>query len=150
MKIKVIWTAEKNPDIGSRLIMKFQRTPYSHVAIAYCGAIYHAVGEGVIEGSLNSFLETHVVVAEKEIDLKCELAEFFGYIKRAKGTEYSTSQLVAIGGRIKWLRFLFRNGRGKAICSEFVGDILVDLGGFKLDGDSDFDWTPKYLFEVLK
>lgn len=160
IEVEFIWTAETEPDWSSRLIMKSMGTPYSHVAMVLDGRIYHAVDKGVCEESFEEFMRTHKIVARKMVALNCSAEAFKAYMKRASGTEYSQSQLAVHGallmlpigplgrGALKWA---FRNGRGKSICSEIAGDVLNDLQEFyKLEGDPDWDWTPAYLETVLQ
>jgi hypothetical protein len=139
--------SEKDPDWISRMIMKREKVPYSHIAIEFEGDIYHAVGEGVCVDNYKEYMEAHTEQGRKVVQLKCIKATFLGYIEGSKGKDYSETQWI--GFMFPWFRRWFDDNKSEVICSEFVARILARYT------DIDFDYqnldflTPKQVFEMI-
>ncbi len=147
--IEICWVKEKEPDFVSRMIMKFQKTTYSHVLIRFkdrhgIDSIFHATGKGVNIGKYKPFMETHLLCYAITVKLKVTEQFFWGYISGSEGKAYSQWQLLRIATGTSF----FTNGKEKRICSETVGAVLHNYSKYKLEGDPDL-WTPKYLLEVV-
>lgn len=153
-KIKVIWVAETNVDLGSRLIMWFQGTPYSHVGLVYLktGKLWHAIPPMVTEDDLEEYMKDHKIVLEKEVELDCTEEAFEAYLEGERGKKYSNRQLVRIALR-KPMELLGLakdiNGNAERICSEFIGWPLFLYSIYKLSGNRDY-WTPECLAILMK
>lgn len=147
--IDVLWVYEKTPDFVSRMVMKMDKAPFSHVMVQFkdrfgVPSIYHATGEGVNIIPLKGYMATHGVYGRMKVQLKMTKEFFWGYISGSDGKEYSHWQLVRIATGVK----MFKNGKQKMICSETVGELLHFYSSWKLSGERDL-WTPKYLYNVL-
>jgi len=150
MKVTICWMAEKKPDFISRMVMRVDKAPYSHVLVRFndrfgVDSIYHATGKGVHIQPFRNYLDTHKIVYSKVVHLKCTNQFFWGYISGSDGKEYSRWQIFRIFTGVSW----FKNGKAKMICSETVGELLHYHSKYQLEGDRDL-WTPRYLYEVFK
>lgn len=146
MKLQVVFSAEKEPDFVSKTIMERDKVSYSHVLILIDGkTIFHATGEGVHTEDADKYFQTHIAVHTFDIKLLVMDQYFQGFVRGAKGKEYSQSQLAAIAvGRDDQL-----NGDEKMICSELVGLVLTEMCGYKLSGNQDY-WRPIHCYNALK
>lgn len=149
MKVQICWMAEKKPDFVSRMIMKYDKSDFSHVLIRFMDrhgldSIYHATGRGVHIEPFDPYLHNHKVVSFKKIELDISQEFFWGYVSGSDGKEYSRWQIVRIFTGIN----LFKNNKTKMICSETVGELMHFYSDYKLEGDRDL-WTPKYLHEKV-
>lgn len=159
IQVDVVWMAETKPDWGSSLIMWWQGTPYSHVALVVGSEVCHAIDRGVCIEKLETYLQDHRIVFKKTIDLKCSIEELMAFCDGEAGKEYSDMQLVGIAlladpsTRIgRWLRnrSWFLNGDSKRICSEFVAKILSKWSPrYVVTGELDYI-TPRDLLYALK
>lgn len=149
MKVQVCVSAEKVPDFVSLAIMRFLRWPASHIFLVYDDVMYHAVGEGVRSDDFREFCKDHHITDRVEVDLKCTPLEFASWFQEHQGIEYSDSQYL--GFMVPFVRFLVRNGRKKAICSEFVSWAMIDFTDMDkaLFEDADFK-NPKEVLEAIK
>lgn len=145
MEIKVIFSAEVNPDFMSKQIMNKFKTPYSHVLIQHEeGKIFHAVGKGVCVEDADPFFKDHIAVATFLVKLDVSRDFFYGFVMGANGKEYSQSQIAALASGKGT-----ENGDEKMICSELVGIILTKMGKYKISGHQD-SWTPLDCHKVLE
>ena len=140
-------SAEINPDFMSRMIMKFTKCKFSHLFIHDEETIYHSVDDGVGTEDYEEFLKTHHVWS-KPIELKVSYDYFRGYMKGTEGIGYSQSQYFGFILRRGFFRKLFRNGKSKVICSEYVANTLNDCFGYRI---ANTDWVePKDVFNLVK
>lgn len=146
MTVRVIWTVEDKPDLPSRLVMTFQRTPYSHVAFHVGGEIIHAVGKGVCREPISEFMRSHRIVAGRDVELHCSSEVFWARIEGELGKEYSQAQLLRIA--TGWKIWFGDNDSRKRICSEFVAALLHEYSIHKFDGDLDVV-TPRCVFRKI-
>lgn len=150
MKIHVEFTAEENPDLKSAAIMKFMKTPFSHVLIRYADQfgeekLFHATSPCVCVQKTLDYMPGHKVAASFEITLDCSPDRFFGFVEGSCGKEYSQSQLLAIVSRTR----LADNGSEKMICSELVADVLKRFSSVPISGVID-RITPGDLYQILR
>lgn len=150
MQVDIIFTRDIDVDLKSRLIMLWQKTDYSHCAILYknhngAEMLFHCTGRGVHTADPSEYLSTHTIVARKTIRLNCHPERFYGFIEGSEGKEYSKSQLVLIGLKIR----NFTNDKAALVCSELVGQVLNLYSDFTLWGKSDF-WTPLYIWQTIE
>lgn len=146
MKIKVVFSAEKEPDFMSRQIMNRDKVNYSHALIVFDGnKIFHAVGEGVCIEDAQKFFETHIAAHSFDLELKVSRDYFLGFVRGMKGKEYSQAQIAAIAtGKGDSV-----NGDEKMICSELVGLVLTEMAGLIIPGHQD-SWRPIHCYNALK
>lgn len=148
MRVLVAVSAEKIPDFVSWQIMRRLKFKGSHifVVIEEDDRMFHAIGRGVCDDKYSEFLTEHHIPLSKHIELNCTKEEFYAWYEKHRGIEYSDSQYLGFVSR--FLRWLVRNGRKKAVCSEFVAWVLTDLAGRTEFDDADF-LSPKDVFERI-
>lgn len=150
-QISVMTFREMRPDFVSRMIMRFGKAPYSHIAICFEQHgekwLSHATGKGVHRAKLSPYLDEHILVGEKKFNLTCSGDEFLGYIKGAEGKDYAEAQYIGFIFPYKWVQKLIADGNKDLICSEWVGNILVDCCGKKFD-NLDFK-SPRDIWEAI-
>lgn len=147
MKFRICTSAEKIPDGGSWLIMRFTKFDASHVFVVCGDEVFEADSDGVKRAPLAPLLSTHYMPNDIEIEVPCTKEQFEDWFRAVEHTPYSLRQWF---GFImpKWTHFLFKNGRKGAICSEFVCWFLNDLAGWEMPED-EFK-TPQQVIEFVK
>lgn len=148
MLVEVCFTAERKPDLVSKLIMQFMGTNYSHVLFKVGGEVFHATGEGVNRIPVSEYLgNKKIIVHQIPVVLDCTANEFYAYMLGANGKEYSSSQYL--GFLFKPLRKLVSNGEEKQICSELVARVLHKWAGIEFHENLDFI-SPRDVFERIE
>ena len=134
--IKILFTTPRKWDIGSCLIRKITKQPYSHVLLLYGNKIYESGSKrGVSVRDLEEFIPDNIVTHTLKINVtECQLTKILATAKAHKGKKYGHINLfgaliyLKTNGRIK----IFHDGRKTFHCSEFIGEILdcilPDLG----------------------
>lgn len=165
--IELAFTQEINPDFVSRSIMRWEKSPYSHVMCLFKDendkeSLFHSIGSGAQIGP-DSYLETHKIVSRYEVPLLISKEAFLRLIRARsqKAVDYSQSQYVN-----QFFRLLFgvfgsevpswfpkvRNGDFATICSEEMAvsvlrySVLWDDFMFKIDPDQI---SPRMLEDIL-
>lgn len=154
-KIIVGFSRPKKWNILSYLIMKFQRTNYSHVYVKFRSEslnrdlIYQASGLQVNFVGSSLFYEHHIVVGEFELEISAEIyKKTLQFSVDKAGSPYSMKQLFNILLYTFTGKSILKDGRNAYICSELVGEILSD--NFKIVIDKDLDIvTPKDIYKIL-
>lgn len=150
MKFEIFVSREKNPDFISRMIMKVTKADFSHIGVLVNGTtVIHAVGEGYLEQSAESFLVKKMFVELHEVKVVNEQYSL-GWLHGNLGKDYSQSQFF--GFLFPFLRPLLDNNRTKGYCSEFMLDFAIDclVGGHTL-AECDSDWySPKQTLQKIK
>lgn len=146
MRVLVCVAREKVPDFTSWMIQRVLNFEGSHIFLVYKGRLYHAVEQGICDEDFIEFCKAHDIVKKKEVEFKCEEEDFFLWYRNLQGIGYSRGQYF--GFLFPRLRWLFRNKRRKAICSEFVAWAMSDLAVRPEFDDADFI-SPKDLFERI-
>lgn len=154
--IKVGFTSEINPDFVSRMIMKFEKTLYSHSLILFEDLdfkekIFHSIGEGVLVDANGDYLKTHKIVRMFEVPMATTREGFCMYVRGrcSAKVEYSQSQYLNQIFRLAGLSLkLVDNDGAKTICSE---ETLMALAHSKLNvANLEPDTiSPKMLCEFL-
>lgn len=155
MNVIIGCSRNKYDKIGSVLIQKKLRKPYSHVYARWYLAeqertiVFHAANGMVHQIELNNFLNDNIIVEEFSIDLsKEQFRKFSQKCIDLCAVAYSNLELLQIflsditGGKIK-----FTDQKGY-ICSELVAELLEDLG-YTFEKPKHL-LTPKDIIEKLR
>lgn len=129
----------------SWLIMKVEKTPFSHAYIKLYAKsydrwlIYQATGDGVFFWSEREFKNHSQVVFEKEILIEDQAkADAVTWCLDQLGKKYGKLQLVGIAlSKLFGSNKLFNNGDKEFICSELAATVLEKAGVIKLDVNQD-------------
>lgn len=155
MFIDIVVTAEKKPDLGSRLIMWWTKSKFSHCLIRYDHPwgktmIFQATSEGVNVVEAEEFFKTHIAVDNiLDIKLNCTPEEFVGYVEGSCGKDYSESQYLGFLFNWKWLRDWFADGDKELVCSELVASVIQRWTHIRFDKQLDY-LTPAEVLETVR
>lgn len=153
--IRILFTKRHKFNPVSWLILKMEKTNYSHVAIYFqtdLGPIvFHTSLFGVVPTSFNEFIKHNEI--KQSIDIEPGVAQKQLMFRRALslvGTKFSILGLIGAGlTRIfKMKNNIFSDGNKTEFCSEFVYDVLDEV--FILDGYNPEIDGPKMLNKLLK
>ena len=156
--IKVGFTQEIHADFVSRMIMKFEKTNYSHSLILFEDVdfrekVFHSIGKGVLVDPEQEYLKTHKIVKLFEIPMSTTREGFGMYVRgrTLSKIEYSQGQYLNQVARLLGMSMkLVHNDGAKTICSE---ETLMALALSKLGstGLLDADMvSPKMLCLFLE
>lgn len=151
--IDVCLFREIKPDLESKLIMWWTKSPASHIGFVYQALdgkwkIYHAVGKGVCIEDYEEFMKEHVRVGVKTVNLNCCPAIWDRHTKSNTDRPYSSSQFFIFLLPWKWSKKWFSNGRAMFVCSELVATDLIEFAGIKFPKGVE-ELTPLEVFNAL-
>lgn len=154
-RVVVGFSRPKKLNIVSKLIMKMQGTDYSHAYLMFRSEsldrnlIYQASGLQVNFTGSQLFYEHHIVVKEFELLVSDEsYKKALQFAVDKAGSPYSIKQLFSMLWYMLTGHQVAGDGRQAYVCSELVGQMLLE--DFSIDLDKDLDLvTPKDLFELL-
>lgn len=151
MKFEVVTVGELEPDFVSSRIQAVQSSMrgfpinYSHAAVIVTGAfgqrVFDATGRGISECTLEELLDQGGAKIRRRFVIPVRREEFaLGWIQGRLGVRYSNLQYL--GFLFPFLRWIpgVRNGRGGAVCSEFVADFLHDCSNLNQKCFSQSEW----------
>lgn len=141
---------KKSPGVVSRLIRRFTRSAYSHVAVATLGGVFEAVGRGfVLSATLGMEHErgTLVDLLEYKTPLTAaELARATDCCRGLVGAKYDYEMVLAgFPLRYEWEP---KSARTKFFCSEaaFLACAAMGPGRMLLDRCQPWEVSPEDLF----
>jgi hypothetical protein len=154
-KVVIGFSRPKKCSLLSKLIMKVQGTPYSHIYVKFYSAslnrelIYQASGLQVnFVGSI-FFYDHHIAVKEFELEISDEVhLEALRFAVDKAGTPYSIKQLFSILAYMLTGKLLFRDGREAYVCSELIGEMLAEKIKITINKDLDIV-IPKDIYNIL-
>lgn len=139
--MKIVASRPKGFKIGAELIMLYQNTAFSHVAIIKDNLVFQASRGCVNCVHIEYFLYNNEIIQEFEIPEEMLDMDF---VYRQLGKAYSVLQVLEIAFKyFTGIHILINNGSEKFICSEFVGKAL------RLDWVNDFT-SPKEIADYLE
>jgi len=165
--VHICFVREKKPDWLSRLIMRFEKTKFSHALCLYTTEsgerrIFHSLEVGTIDEPAAPFFEDHAVAFAYKVKMAVQREDFLAHVaartakveedgKPVAKVEYSFSQYINQAMRLLKLPFVpVRNGDKKAICSEEQYMVLRMSKILHKIGDLDQDTvSPRTLMEFL-
>jgi hypothetical protein len=146
--LRVCNTRSKKPKLAGKIIMKWEKTDYSHSILIFDDIVYESSYFGCEIQLLDKFLKTDIIVTEARIELDDETYEALQMLADMYVTDdvpygYLTLLGIALNETIgvKW----FADGKKSMICSEFVFWVCQDILQIP-DEEIDFI-SPKDLFE---
>jgi hypothetical protein len=141
--------------ILSWLIRLIEGTKFSHVYVRHdtkygTGLVYQASGLAVNFMSEEIFLEKNEVVDEFNFDITDDaFSRYISFAIKTVGKSYGFKQLlglflVSVFGLKK---NPFPSGRSDYVCSELVGDILMEIGKFSYSSELLDRLTPRDIYK---
>lgn len=134
MKVFAAFSAPLEFSLKSWLIMKVIGFDCSHALIIINGTVYHHVGKGIVAEPLAVFSQRRKIKYRIDISdrITASPETIMHWLGKKLGQEYSQSQYW--GFVFKGLQPVFKNGRDKGICSEFVAEFYNTFCGGSFTG----------------
>ncbi|HZX13710.1 MAG TPA: hypothetical protein VFF49_04845 [Thermodesulfobacteriota bacterium] len=131
MELKILCAARRNFQIGSFIIQKVERMPFSHFAVLVDGFVYEAVWPKSKASYFDLWLHDYRVVRYFDFSTEdeCIIKKTRGFISRNNGVRFSILQIliIALSYVISPLKYSILNGKKKLICSEYVARLLLEI-----------------------
>jgi hypothetical protein len=150
--IEVLFVTRNSFNPFSWILQKFQRCPYTHVAIRFHflerTLIVHANAFRVNIETPKIFNKGHKILKVKVIE--CSKITFLKYFLEHAGKQYGYFTIIGMGiQRLFNTKNYLKDDSKTFVCSEFVIRFLQKIIGMNLGLDNERD-GPKELFEALQ